>query len=296
MSLEGPTPWRARGTGSISFFFFDVSVDFDVTWGESRNTMLPPIAVMPVIKGELEKAENWRALLPPGNNLLVSLRKLPAAEAALVLHPVGVLRVSQRALPLELKLDKVGNQKPNDVNRLTLKVLSGGLGKKGDVLEQFAPAQFQNMSDGEKLSRPAFGPERGGVDLSVSGQQLASSKMVKRIVRYEEIIIDSNFKRFARKFSVLASGLFSFFLNGASVTKCELSQHQKKQFQPFAETIAVQAETYSVAFQSNNKAHAAEAMSFASEASARDYLQRQIAKDPNLSDELHVIPEYERAA
>jgi hypothetical protein len=38
MSLEGPTPWRAKGTGSISLLFFEVSADFDETWGESRNT------------------------------------------------------------------------------------------------------------------------------------------------------------------------------------------------------------------------------------------------------------------
>ena len=34
-ALEGPSPYRAHGTGSISFFFFDVSADFDITWGET---------------------------------------------------------------------------------------------------------------------------------------------------------------------------------------------------------------------------------------------------------------------
>jgi hypothetical protein len=40
-TLEGPTPYRARGEGSISLLFFDISVDFDVSWGEQQDTTLP---------------------------------------------------------------------------------------------------------------------------------------------------------------------------------------------------------------------------------------------------------------
>lgn len=295
-SLEGPTPWRARGEGSISILFFDIDVDIDTTWGESRDTNLPPITVMPLLKAEFEKPENWRALLPSGANLLVSLRGLPPVDAALVLHPVGVLRVSQRRLPLELTLAKVGNQKPNDVQRLRVAVAGSGLAKSADTFEQFAPAQFQDLSDAERLSRPAFAPERGGLELSAAGQQLATSRMVKRVVRYEEIIIDSNFKRFTRRFSVFVSTLFYFFLNGASISKSELSGAKKQQLQPFDEKITVSGERYVVASQSTNKAHAAEAKGFLSEASAREYLKTQIAQDVTLAESLHVIPAYEEAA
>jgi hypothetical protein len=152
------------------------------------------------------------------------------------------------------------------------------------------------MRDGDKLSRPAFGPERGGLDLSTAGAQLASSRMVKRVVRYEEIILDSNFKRFARRFTHFAAGLFEFFLGGAAITKSELSKAKKTQSQPFKETVGVTAETYVVASQSTNKAFAAEAAGFASEASAREYLAGQVKKDPTLADTLHVIPSFEEAA
>src|SRR6185503_13818023 len=110
------------------------------------------------------------------------------------LHPLGSLHISQMSLPLELKLDKVGNQKPEDVNRLTIKVTGGGLARIGDAFEQFAPAQFQNFSDADKLSRPAFAPEKSGLDLAPAGQDMRSSVMARRTVRYEEIIIDNNFK------------------------------------------------------------------------------------------------------
>ena len=92
------------------------------------------------------------------------------------LHPLGVLRISQRALPLELKVDKVGTQKPNDVNRLSVAITGGGLAKKDDAFEQFAPAQFQNFSDSDKLSRPAFAPEKSGLNLSGAGADIRSKR------------------------------------------------------------------------------------------------------------------------
>jgi hypothetical protein len=295
-SLEGPAPWRIEGHGSISLLFWDIDVDVEKTWGDDRKEKLPPIPVLPILQNELNKAENWRALLPAGTALFVSVRKMPEAEAALILHPVGVLRISQRAVPLELKLDKVGTQAPSDVNRLSIAVGAGGLAKKADVLDRFAPAQYQNFSDADKLSRPAFAPERAGVDLSASGADRRSSNMVRRIVRYEEIIIDSNYKRFARRFRGFFGVLFDFFLNGAAIARSDVSRAHQKKMKPFDDRIEVAAETYTVAFQANNQAASSEAAAFHSEASAREYLNRQVAADPALADQLHVIPSFEKAA
>jgi hypothetical protein len=290
--LEGTNPWRARGTGSISILFFEISADFDITWGEKQQTTLDPIAALPLLKTEFEKLDNWRAILPASNNLLVSLRKLETAADTLVLHPVGVLRISQKAIPLDLPIDKIGNQKTSDAKKLRVAVTSLGLGKKSDTQEQFAIAQFQNMEDASKLSRPAYEPQHGGLELSVAGQQLASSRMVKRVIRYEEIIIDNNFKRFAKRFSALVGILFNHFMAGASVSKSSLSQSYQEKLQPFAEKIVVNPANYVVAFQSTNRSIDT-TVSFVSQASANDYMQQKIALDPNMSDVLHVLPTHE---
>ncbi|NPC52599.1 hypothetical protein D7X99_07975 [Corallococcus sp. AB032C] len=293
-SLEGPNPYRAKGSASISMLFFDISVDVEVVWGGSEDTLLPPILLLPLLLAELNKVDSWRALPPSGKSLRVSLRTLPP-EDGLVLHPVGVLRVSQRLAPLALTLDRVGAQTPADVNRVELSVASGGLAKTADALESFAPAQFQDMTDADKLSRPAFAPEPGGVELSGAGQVLSSSRMVKRVVRYELIILDSNSKRFARKFFDYTARLFTFFLRGSSTARSALSQATRTQLRPFADTITVQAETYTVAFQLDNRAVSTESASFQSEASARDWMARKVALDPSLADQVHVIPTFEKA-
>jgi hypothetical protein len=294
--LEGPSPWHVKGHGEISLLFWSLGVDFETTWGDSQNTMLPPIVVLQLLKRELDKVESWRALPPAATNLFVSLRKMPAAEAALILHPVGILEVSQRAVPLAITLAKIGNQKPSDVTRVTVEVASGGLAKKDDAYEQFAPAQFQDFSDAEKLSKPAFAPERSGVKLSAAGADTRSSRMVKRIVRYEEIIIDTNFKRFARRFRGYLGVLFEFFLAGNAAARSSVSQMTRRKTQPFDDKIAVATETYTVAFQATNQPYAANAASFRSEASAREFLNGKIAQDGALADVLHVIPSYEKAA
>jgi len=292
MSLEGPTPYRAKGTGSISLLFFDVDVDFDFTWGETNNSTLLPVKLMPLVKIEFEKIENWKALLPAGNNILVSLRKIDVAEE-LVLHPVGVLHISQRYVPLELTLDKVGAQKISDVNKIIIDATpDSGLIKTADVKESFAMAQYQEMSEAAKLSKPSFEKEDGGLEISVNGKNLTTGRAVKRNVRYELIVIDNNYKRYVLKFFNFISGaLFIHFLKGNAVAKSALSLKTKKQYQPFNEKIKVQQAGYNVAHQMDNKAF--RETTFASEAGAREFMRQQTTINPSLKESLHVIPQHE---
>jgi hypothetical protein len=295
-ALDGPAPWHVVGHGEISILFWDIGVDFEVTWGEGRRETLPAVPLLPLLQAELKRRENWEAQLPSGNRLLVSLRSMPADESRFILHPVGALRISQRTMPLEIKLDKIGTQKPADVNRVSIGVPAGSLAVRDAAYEPFAPAQFQDMSDADKLSRPAFARERSGVVLSAAGDEWRSSRLTRRVLRYEEIIVDNNFKRFRRHAIALASGLFDFFVQGAAVARSELSMAQQRALQPFDERIEVNADTYTVALQATNRAVSAAAMSFHSEASAREHMRTLVANDPSMADAVHVIPASERAA
>jgi len=52
-TLAGPTPWQAKGSASISFLFFSIGVDFDVTWAWiSIPTMISQSPVAPLINLE----------------------------------------------------------------------------------------------------------------------------------------------------------------------------------------------------------------------------------------------------
>ncbi len=288
-SLEGPAPWRAAGSGEISFFFFSISVDFDITWGESHDTTLPPIKVLPILTAEFEKPENWSALVPAGNNLLVSLRKLDIASDGLVLHPLGTLQISQKAVPLDLTIDKVGNQKVEDGNKFRVDVITAGL-TKADVKEMFAIAQFQEMDGARKLSQSAYQKINSGLAVSVdNADTISSSRMVKRVIRYETVIIDSNYKRFMTLFVNLYSSLFNHLLGGSAVSLSKLSRAQKQQYQPRNEKIVIKPENYVVAYCSTNTMHSAEA-TFESEAVAEEFIRTLSQSDPATAAQMHVIP------
>lgn len=294
MSLEGPTPYRAKGTGTISILFFDFDVDFDETWGESRNTKLPPIEIMPKVTEEFNKLENWKAQLPTGSNILVALREIKDSSK-LILHPLGTLQISQRYIPLELTLDKVGAQKTADVKKVKVVVDStaSGLQKNADLEESFAMAQYQDMKNEEKLSRPSFEKEKSGVTLSTAGQQVTTGKAVRRVVRYELIIVDNNFKRFIRKFfGFFSKNLFTHFLRNNAAARSVLSKQYKTKLSPFTEKIVANQGGYCVANASNNKAYGG-STTFTSEAQAREFMHQQISENPTLKESLHVISQFE---
>jgi Family of unknown function (DUF6603) len=291
-SLEGPTPWRAHGTGTLSLLFFDVSADFDITWGDKQDTTLPPIEVMPLLVGEFNKIENWRAELPKNNNLLVSLRALEET-AGLVLHPVGALVISQRGVPLDLDIAKVGSQKVADAKRFSVNSNTTGLDKNGDRQEPFALGQFLDLANDEKLSRKAYEKKNSGLKLSVAGRQAVSSRAVKRIVRYEMIVIDSKYKKQLFQFFAFSATLFRHFLRGNAAARSPLSRATQKMFVPFDDKVAVRQQAYAVATNFDNKAVNGGKAFFDSESAAYDFMNAQTAANPNLGETLHVIPAHE---
>ncbi len=295
VTLEGPTPWHVHGSASLSFFFFSIHIGIDFTWGDNPNSTLPPIAVMPLLKGEFEKPTNWKAQLPAHARLLVTLRQLDAAEAAMVLHPAGMLQVSQRTIPLDLQIEKVGSQKPSDANAFALDIVGTTLTRTRTLTEPFAPSQFRNFDDATKLSQPAFVPQDSGVELA-GGSNLGSATAVTRPVRYDLTVIDAKSEPARSKFFPHGRGMFSNFLRANSAAQSTLSASTRAKAVPYTDAVKVGSETFAVALQTSNKAVHDETVSFASQASAMDYLAKAVAADPSLSGKLHVLPKFEVAA
>lgn len=295
VSLAGPTPWHVHGTASLSFFFFSISIGIDFTWGDNPNTTLPPIAVMPIVTGEFQKKSNWKTALSAQANLLVALRQLDPSEASFILHPAGTLQVSQRAIPLDLKIDKVGGQPPSDANEFSVTLTSASLTKVADLPESFAPAQFQNMDDATKLSEPAYVPQHGGLELA-GASNFASATAITRVLRYDLTVIDSEAEPLRLRFFQTGGGFFRQFLRGNSISQSTLSARFNAKTHPYDGSVQVSAELFTVALQSNNQAFAPEAIGFTSQASARNYLSKVVAANPAMANQLHVLPQFEVAA
>lgn len=295
MSLEGPTPWRAKGTGYVSILFFEVSADFDKTWGETRNTTLEDKAILTELTTLLGKKEQWSTTLSTNKNLYVSLRTLDEASgSALVLHPAGTLVVQQKLLPFTIDIQKIGNQNCSDVKNINItsaKTGSTDLQVKS-VNEDFARAQYQKLSDAEKLSKPSFEKMPGGVEVSMSGNPIKNGKLVRKKVEYELTVVDKVPAKPFFGFLAEMPLLFTTFLNGNSASKSPLSKATATKLKPFDEKIEVAQPGYSIAFQDSNKPFN-QTVRFESEAAAQTHLQNMLKTQPQLKKQVHIIPNFE---
>ena len=97
----------------------------------------------------------------------VTLRSLPDERRCVVIPPMGALAVTQKIAPLELPLAALRRaarrrrraRSPSS----TCSVGADPRRHRRPVQEQFAAAQFLDMSDAEKLSRRSFEPFEAGV-------------------------------------------------------------------------------------------------------------------------------------
>ncbi|MEU7867123.1 DUF6603 domain-containing protein [Dactylosporangium sp. NPDC049140] len=320
--LEGPAPWRAHGRGSISLLFFEISADFDISWGEEHNTTLPPVDVLPLLADELGKTEGWETRLPSGGTRsMVNLRPLADSDD-LVLHPLGSLFVRQRAIPFGVRLDRVGQRRPHDGVRFSAgPAPDSGLVRASVTGDRFAMAQFQDLDDAAKLSRPAYEQQDAGLELVAAQGAIASARALRRSARYELIVVDSRARTQAagarsmaaaatadapapaptRRLYRVSPAVFTQLLAGSSTSRSPLSQREAGLRQPnaAADTLQLTGQRYVIAQRRNNvqafppAGVSSTTASFRSVAAATDTLAEWVAAAPPLAGTLHVIPEAE---
>lgn len=195
-TLEGPTPWRAHGTAKLKIcWFLTITVSFDKTFGETRNTTLPDIPVLPLLKKALSDPGNWESQPAGGRRPLVSLREIEVSAGQVVASPVGVLTIQQKVVPLGVEIQHFGSQRSADGNSFTIDAVTLGEGNQAEKLntskvrEQFAPAQFFEMTEAQKLSSKSFERFESGVKL-VDSEVFNAEYAVRRVVDYELSYID----------------------------------------------------------------------------------------------------------
>lgn len=286
--LEGTSPWHVEGEGSISLLFWDIDIPFSHTWGDSADTVLASIPAMPILVTELEKRENWTALPPANTPISVSLREIDAT-LELVLHPVGTLRVTQRAVPLNLDIQKVGNKAISDVSRLSIEVGGPGLEERTKCRESFATAQFRDIDGAAKLSAPGYEKLDAGADISVTSTDTRTSHAVKRVVLHELIVIDDNYLQHQVRFFNASIDWFELLLSSNAAARSPLSQLTAKRTSPFAEKIAATDGGFVIASAVDNAAWSG-STTFRSQAEAMDALKTHAKANPKAAGDLHVIP------
>jgi hypothetical protein len=117
-------------------------------------------------------------VLPAADSGSVVLR-----EGADALHPLGRLRLTQTVAPLGVPLARFGSAAVLDAGPVKVDVVAA-MATPVPAEELFAAAQFFDLSDEEKISKPAFVPHQAGVVLEGSAWSVTGP--LTREVVYEE--------------------------------------------------------------------------------------------------------------
>jgi hypothetical protein len=290
LMLEGPTPLHARGTASfeIGFVFtITIHVRFDVTVHTGIAALLDPVDVLGALVAALSHRGNWRPLLPLASSQSVTLRALPEGSDALVLHPFGVLEVSQKVAPLGIDLQRFGASVPSRPGAFRIVDVKAG----GDdaattpAREEFAPSQFFEMSDADALSRPSFDAYESGVVIG-DATTLRSDWMRKRDVTYEVIYVPERHPVRVR-FGMRAE-LAQFSLAGAAVAQSSLS-HARRANSPLVDRVSVAPSRYAIVSAEDLALHAPQ-MVFETAAAADQALRELVRTNPALATAVQVMP------
>lgn len=295
LTLEGPTPWKAKGTAKFKIcWFFTLKVRFNKTFGEARNTTLPDLAVLPLLKAALAAADNWKGELPARSHRLESFRKIPD-QSLLLVHPVGTLKVSQKVVPLNIRIERMGSQRLSGAQEFAITEVS--IGNVSTMQESFAPAQFFDLTDEEKLASPSFRNFDSGVRIG-EPERLHTGYAGMRKVEYELKYIDS--QRDQRL--VVALDLFvvdelafsSWSLQGA-IAKSDLSFARNRKSSLAPEEVALAQEPFAIVNTGDLKLFDETSM-MGSERAALARINALIANDPALRGRLQVVPAFEMNA
>jgi hypothetical protein len=196
-TLSGPTPWHAFGEVCLEIRWApDICVGFDEHFGSEQQVALPRLDPWPLLRDAVQNPENWSSARPSGVFRGATLSQAHGATGGALLDPACAVTLRQTVVPLNRRITKFGEAQPPagsdrfDVNQVSV---SGDEISGWSVVEDFfAPAQFEQLRDDEKLSRPSF--ERMDAGLSLGRDAVNHGAAVGTRVEYETKIVDSAFE------------------------------------------------------------------------------------------------------
>jgi hypothetical protein len=188
-TLEAFTPVRVSGKVKFKIFFVKFSIPVNLTLGDPRTAILEAVNVQTELLAALDERTNWAGELTGGRDLIVTVRNAPADDAVMV-HPLGSLSVRQQVVPLGIDIDVFRSARPSGARRfeLTSLTVNGTAVQNRTVREFFAPAQFFEMNDDEKLSRPSF--EELSAGIAAETEAFTHGAAITSDMQYETILID----------------------------------------------------------------------------------------------------------
>jgi hypothetical protein len=296
--LEGPTPWHITGRVKIKIFWvINVNVSVETTWGESKNTSLPDIVVLPLLREAILNKANWLTAAETnsaGGDNLVRIKTITNTADDIIAHPNQSLAFSQKVMPLDVDMARFGTQKPSDYTNfhLDLRDNAGNDISDSPVKEEFAPVSFFDINGSDKLKRPNFEKYNSGFN-ATGTNELNSNFFREREVLFEEIVIDDQARNQSLNPRRLGSKLFGAFVKNGAAAKSVIGKANKKENILAPGKVKVTGSEYAIVdADSLNIFGGLKAASFEE---AQQKLQTVLLNQPDLEGTLNIVPSFETA-
>lgn len=311
--LTGPRPWHVSGYASFDpgWWCPEIKIPFSYGWGsEEAITLRETENLTNILKKEIADDRNWRMEIDRFTHHHITLRNatndsaekdLDENDRVLLVNPAGVLLFVQRTLPLERRLDRFGNKRPRgtadyfqfkEINTISS---PDSLGFETET-ERFAPGQFFELTESERLSRPDMETMTGGFRLHTAGKLTSAKPLTKpRSFAYERVIIPAPEQKPSDV--TLPKATFDGLLNYASVSKSRLGAETRKRpsMAPISTQLKVPGFTLAntidmTRFKDDTTPGGFNAKNHTE---ANQILQNLLRRRPDLIGQLQVVQEYE---
>ena len=284
----------SKGHGSISLLFWDIDVDFDETWGEAATRSCRRSRSCRSSQASWTRPTTGARCCRPAQRCSSRCARCRRREAALMLHPVGALQ--------HLAARGAARHQARQGRRAEAERRQPALDRRSPAAawrRRTTPSRGSRRRSSRisptprSCRKPAFAPERSGLDSRPRRRPaLQRDGAARRALRRDHH--RHQLQALRRAASACYIGvLFNFFANGgAPVTQVRAVAGRED------EASAVRREDRRGRRNLHGRRSGEQQgrspptpASFHSEASAREFLEPQVAADPSLADAMHVIPQ-----
>jgi hypothetical protein len=190
-TLSGPAPWNIAGSFKIHVIFFSVGISFSQTWGlDAPSQQVSSVDVGALLNTALADPRNWSSQLPAGLSALVATRQIDDSSSVFA-HPLAQLQVHEQVVPLGLAITHFGEATPSGATEFSITGFGVGSQTTGytAIEDDFAPAQFFDLSDNDKLTGPSFESHDAGAIMS--GNLATTGTPQAKTIDYESFFINT---------------------------------------------------------------------------------------------------------
>ena len=301
--LQGPKPWRVDGKACLSLWFIDLCVPIHVTFGHGAPATVPARQIWPALQAALAEPAAWAAEVPRGLAAAVVGTPVDAdashPRVALV-DPCATLSVTQQVVPLDRTITAYAQGRPVGVDRFHVsEVRVGGVVMPSvavtPVTAWFASAQFEAMSEADKLSRPGFEEMVAGV--AVGAATVRAGAPLVRALDYDTVVIAGGQRQVAERYRPS----FDQQLIGTALSATAQAPRSRGGAEAYAPPVGalpaltLVEETFVIAT-TDELAPRWDLTAAATRGEAELALRAHLAAHPGDAPRLQVVPSYEVAA